>query len=254
MKIESDQTLGDDVVAQLAAIGITGTMFVELVPKQKDEPDVSPPLEFPTKYPVIPSKPSNLSKLMEGIDDMLGKINALNLDEISRKVGTTLDAISQAVADANIKGISSSAQRSLQNVEHALARDRWDRILSALDQAAQSLSTLMNKAEKSLDLTESSLATVDQILRDNQGLLHGTVEDLRLAAEDTRRLMEEGAELAQGSSETLSRLERHLVMIARNLERASANLERLTERAADNPSQVLFGEPPAPREERSQAP
>lgn len=251
MKIESDQTLGADVVAQLAAIGITGTMFVELDRKREDEPDVSPPLEFPAKYPVIPSKPSNISKLMEGIDDMLKRINALDLKAISKKTENTLDAISQAVADANLKGISSSAQRFLHNLEHALAKDRWDRILSSLEEAAQSLNIVMSKADRSLDITESSLAKVDDILSENQELIKATIHDLRLAAENAKRLMEEGAVLVEDSGEAFSRLERHLLDIARNLERASANVERMTERAADNPSQVLFGEPPAPREVQS---
>ena len=42
MKIESGQTLGRGIVAQLKVVGITGTMFLELDQKHKDEPDFTP--------------------------------------------------------------------------------------------------------------------------------------------------------------------------------------------------------------------
>jgi hypothetical protein len=191
---------------------------------------------------------------MEGVDDVLKTINAMNLKEISNKVGKTLDALSQAVADADVKGISTSARRSLEKIEYALDTEKWDRILSSLDKAAASLSLLMSKTDRSLELTESSLTTVDAILHENRDLIHSTMQDLRLAVRNANHLMEAGSVLVEGSDEALSRLERYLVNIARNLERASANLERLTEKAADNPSQVLFGEPPPPRETRPGTP
>jgi hypothetical protein len=39
----------------------------------------------------------------------------------------------------------------------------------------------------------------------------------------------------------------HLVVAAQNLELASENLNQLMELLADHPSQLLFGEPPKPR-------
>lgn len=46
---------------------------------------------------------------------------------------------------------------------------------------------------------------------------------------------------------TTARLERHLGVTGQNLEKASANLNRLLELLADQPSQLLFGEPPPRR-------
>lgn len=42
LKIESGQKLGGDIVAQLKPVGITGSMFIELDQKKRDEPDRSP--------------------------------------------------------------------------------------------------------------------------------------------------------------------------------------------------------------------
>jgi len=39
-----------------------------------------------------------------------------------------------------------------------------------------------------------------------------------------------------------------MLVVARNLEKASENLERLIDLLADQPSQLMFGQPPAPRQ------
>ena len=45
----------------------------------------------------------------------------------------------------------------------------------------------------------------------------------------------------------IRRQDRHLVVVAQNLERASEDLQRLLDVLANQPSQLMFGERPAPR-------
>jgi phospholipid/cholesterol/gamma-HCH transport system substrate-binding protein len=85
LKIESGQKLDQNIVAQLKSVGITGSMFVELDQKRADESDQSPPLSFPSEYPIIASKPSEISGLMGGFEEILNQIKALDLEEISGK-------------------------------------------------------------------------------------------------------------------------------------------------------------------------
>ena len=68
LKIESGQKLDENIVAQLKAVGITGSMFVELDQKRAGEADQSPPLSFPSEYPIIASKPSDISGLLGGFE------------------------------------------------------------------------------------------------------------------------------------------------------------------------------------------
>ena len=67
LKIESGQKLDDDIIAQLKAVGITGSMFIELDRRKADEKDRSPKLIFPAEYPIVPSKPSDISELIRGV-------------------------------------------------------------------------------------------------------------------------------------------------------------------------------------------
>ena len=81
-------------------------MFIELDRKNNGSPNLSPPLSFPSEYPIIASKPSNISKMLQSIDDALNQIRAMDLENISEKVQLTLNTIEQVMTNTNIKDIS----------------------------------------------------------------------------------------------------------------------------------------------------
>ena len=60
-------------------------------------------------------------------------------------------------------------------------------------------------------------------------------------------LLTRGSSLVSGTDETISNLMHRLLIVAHNLEKASINLNQIMETLADQPSQLLFGEPPMPR-------
>ena len=194
LKIESGQKLGSNMVAQMKPVGITGSMFVELDQKGKDEPDRSPHLSFPSKYPIVASKPSEISELFTGIDNLLNQLNAIDLEGISDKLKLTLVNLNQSIVDVDVKSISANLVSSLESIDQILEEQRWNSIVDSADSNLQEL-------EKTLMKLES----------------------------------------------ILSHLQRHLVVTGQNLEKASTNFNRLLEVLADQPSQLLFGEPPPPR-------
>ena len=122
LKIESGQKLGGNIVAQMKPVGITGMMFIELDQKKEDEPDRSPYLSFPSKYPIVASKPSGISDLLLGIDNALEQLSTLDLEGISDKIKLTLDSLNQAIADANLKAISTNLASSLEKASANLNR------------------------------------------------------------------------------------------------------------------------------------
>lgn len=194
LKIESGQKLGSNMVAQMKPVGITGSMFIELDQKGKDEPDRSPHLSFPSKYPIVASKPSEISELFTGIDNLLNQLNAIDLEGISDKLKLTLVNLNQSIVDVDVKSISANLVSSLESIDQILNEQRWNSIVDSADSNLQEL-------EKTLMKLES----------------------------------------------ILSHLQRHLVVTGQNLEKASTNFNRLLEVLADQPSQLLFGEPPPPR-------
>lgn len=232
LNIESDQKLDPNIVAQLKAVGITGAMFVELDQKKADEPDQSPPLGFPSEYPIIASKPSEISGLYGGLNKVLDQIKLLDLEGISHKIKTTLDNINQTVDSANIQRISKTVETSFERMERILADQRWNKILTAAN-------STLNRLEDLVSSKEQTIASA--------------IDDFSRAMQNANILLDEGSALVGGTDASVSELMHHLLNAARNLETASDNLDRLMEILADHPSQLMFGQPPRPRNVEAEA-
>jgi phospholipid/cholesterol/gamma-HCH transport system substrate-binding protein len=241
LKIETGMTLDTNMVAQLKSVGITGSVFIELDQKKPGEPDRSPPLSFPSEYPIVASKPSELGEILRGIDDILNKIKAVDLDGISAKVKSNLDAIETAVQDANVKTLSRKAERSLDLLNQILDGPQWDKILASTQDTIRAANEFFVKGNATLTHAENAFAQARGIIADKE-------QAIRQALENINTVLERTASLTTGADETLSLMRHNLMVSAQNLERASENLNRFLEVLADQPSQLVFGEP-LPRRE-----
>ncbi len=247
LKIETDMALTKDMVAQLKTVGITGSMFIGLDRKKEGEPDLSPHLSFPSEYPIVASKPSEISKLLQGLDDVMKQIKAMDLEGISDKIKLTLANANQVMADANVEGISRNITSVLTAVRRILDPKKWDGIVASLEKSSRSLTVVMDKAKIGLDRINQAVGRADNMLVRNREAIQGAIVDFKKAIEKSHLLLEKGTSLVQGTNDSLMDLARHLLVVTQNLERASDNLNRLVELVADQPSQLLFGEPPPPR-------
>jgi len=247
LKIESGQAIYRNIVAQLKSVGITGSMFVELDRPKAGEPDRSPSLNFPSKYPIIPSRPSEIGELISGINSVLDQIKSLDLQAITEQVKATLGTINQKVSQANVKRISDRIEASLARVKYILDNQRWNQILDSVNQGLQSFETLVTDADRSLDRVDKTIVRVDGIVIENQKPIKAAIDDFKLALQRANDLLMRGSSLVSGTDESISNLMQRLLIVAHNLEKASINLNQIMETLADQPSQLLFGEPPVPR-------
>lgn len=241
LKIESGLKLEDnleDIVAKLKSVGITGIMFIELERKKDDEPDLSPEINFPSEYPVIATKPSNISQIIKGIDNVLDQINALDLQEITAKFKTTLDTINKTVEDSQIKKISSDIRSSLDKVEVILNTKKWDNVMKSIGSASSSFDNFAVNADK-------TVSSIDSIVEENKKEFTEAISNFKHTIKHADTLMGNGSELIKNADVKLSTLQRQLFITLQNLEKASYNMNRLLELIADQPSQIIFGEPPS---------
>jgi phospholipid/cholesterol/gamma-HCH transport system substrate-binding protein len=247
LKIDPDQTLDKDIVAQLKSVGITGSMFIELDRKKNGESDLSPSLSFPSKYPIVASKPSNIHKMLHSIDDALTQIRAMDLEGISGKIQLTLDHINRVIADANVKVISRKIETSIGSAGHILGDKRWNGIIASVAQAGDSLNEIMDKTSSNLSRVENTINRLEGITVEKEQTIKTAIEDFKQAMENANALLKKGNFLTEKTDDSLSLIKGHFLIIAQNLEKASENLNRLIESVADHPSQFMFGEPPMPK-------
>ena len=247
LKIESGQTLDSNIVAQLKSVGITGSMFIEIDRKKAGEPDQSPKLNFPTKYPIVASKPSEIGELISGINAVLDQIKSLDLRGITERIKLTLENIDQKVSQADVKRIADSLEASLGRVNQLLNDQRWNRILNSVDQGVLSFNSVIKSANRSLDQVDKTIVRIDGIVEEKEKTIKTAIDGFKLAMQSANDFLKKGSSLINGTDASVTNLMQYLLIVAQNLEKASENLNQILELLADQPSQLIFGEPPVSR-------
>ena len=221
MKIQLRGELEKTVVSELKTAGITGIVFVELDRIDPAEPPRSPQIEFPTEYPIIPSRPSEIRQILSSVERITEKINQIDFGAISNRM--------------------ESAARSAENF---FGGPRIQSIMFNLESATASL--------------DSTIGKVDKVMAEGQ--FEDVLGEMKAALVEARMLMKTTKDelgemkLAQTAGkadrlvENLDRRTRAMSLEIRatseSLRRASENLERLLDRLSNNPSDLLFSSPP----------
>jgi len=213
MKINIRGGLQKNAVAQLKSAGITGIMFVELDLRKPDEPNLSPKIDFPSEYPIIPSRPSEMQRLVAGANEIVQKFNQIDAKGISDQLIATTKAAQELITSKQINSILARVDAAAGNLDRLTARA--DKILG---QAG--LDKTMAEAREAIKGAQAMLATVnDQILA------------MKLPA-----TLGEAREIG-----------RELQATSQNLRQSSETLEMFLQRVYDRPSDLLFGKPPKKR-------
>jgi phospholipid/cholesterol/gamma-HCH transport system substrate-binding protein len=213
MKINLKEDLPKTVISQLKVAGITGLVFVELDRQQKGEAEKSPKISFPSEYPIIPSRPSEIAKIMGGVTAVVDKFSAMDTRGI-------FDSVKSAVAQIEIFFRGKDMETIIANVKTLTGylKDSSKRIDELI--AAGKLEEILAEAHKTLQESKKLMAAVQEEMK---GL------DLRETLRQTRSIAGE----IKGTSE--------------NLRQTSETLEAFADRIKDRPPDLLFGKPPKKR-------
>jgi phospholipid/cholesterol/gamma-HCH transport system substrate-binding protein len=213
MKINMKDDLQKNAVAQLKSAGITGIMFVELDLRKPDEADLAPKIDFPSEYPIIASRPSEMQRLVAGVNEIVEKFNKIDAKGISDQLIATTKALEELIKGKQITSILARVDAAAGNLDRLTARA--DKILgeSGLDKT-------MTEAREALTGARSLLVTVNgQILGMN---LPATLAEAR-------------------------EIGRELQATSQNLRQSSETLDMFLQRVYERPSDLLFGKPPKKR-------
>ena len=247
LKIESGARPGENWVAQLTSVGITGLMFIELDQATEEETSLSPKIDFPTEHPVIPTKPSGIKQFTEGVSELLDKLQVIDFVAIADGARGAVDRFNRALDDAEIKGLSGDLRAAIQSADALVSDPRWQRIMAAGEDAAKAMADLSRSADGAVFKVARSVDSVDRNFEAMKTDFRQAMADFRAAVAKADRFFEEGADLAEDGKQRLARTERQLAVTLRDLRRSSEHLNRLLEEISAQPSRLLFGEPAPPR-------
>ena len=239
-KIESGLKPGKDMVARLKSIGITGIMFIELERSQGAENDGPPEINFQTRHNIIRTRPSDIKKMFDNIEDILAQVKASDIVGLFRKMDNTVDQINLSIKEARVAEVSSGIRTTFANTREIFDVKKWNRILNSLEDSSRSLDSLAGNADK-------TVLRVEKILSRNEALITESVTNLNVAVSNAGLLMKSSNELVQKADSGMINLQHRLLNAAKKIEEASENLNMVLELGSAQPSQLLFGEPVTPK-------
>ncbi len=213
MNISLREEAVKNLVAQLQLTGITGLVFINLDQQRPEDLELTPKLDFASEYPVIPSKPSEVRRLLGSAEEIVNKIKELDLKAVSEQVKATVGAIERFVESKELKGIMANVEAATANLKNLSGQ-------------------------------------IDKVVA--EGHVQKTLADARTALEGARELFSgfkkdlDAEKLPQLGSQTRSLLA-EVEATTEKLKDASDRLGQLADRLEYRPSDLLFGKPPKPR-------
>ncbi|MEJ2689805.1 MAG: MlaD family protein [Deltaproteobacteria bacterium] len=248
MMIESNIGIEKEMVAQLKVVGITGSMFIELDRGSEEDFSYSPVLDFPSKYPIIPSKPSEISKLFQGIDEVVQQINDLDLKGISERAKNTLDNINTNVEEMKLGALSKELRTTLANFNQNFSPERWEKLVSGIETAVGSLNQTIVAAGNTFSHADATIGDVRGVIDNNKKALTDAIAGFNELTVSSTLLMQDLQQLSGQSGYELSEVSEQLRVLLQNLDGTTKTLNKALGQLEKNPSRLIFGSPPPPRQ------
>ena len=206
--------------AQLQLSGITGLRYVEIDRRSGDALANAPALSFTPEYALIPSTPSQFKAIQEALEDIYGRVMSVDFAGISGDVRATLQATDQLLRDERVQKIVNN----LADVTDAAAR-----VTLNIEKATEGVALAPVVAE--LKSTTGEAKALLHELRDG-----ATGHELRAALREL-----------DGLARTTQSFVLDVQSLIERLNRTADNMQQLTDALSQQPSRLLFSQPPPTR-------
>lgn len=220
---------GDEknLTAKLRSAGLTGIVYIELDRMGDDEAPLSPKIDFPTQYPVIPSRPSDSKYILSMVDNIISEMNKIEIKSIFQEVKGIVTGIDRYVNGPKIKSIVDHLESTTARLDHAV--EQIDKVM-----AEGKLGDVLKEAKGTIVDTRALI-----------GKMREDLEQMKLA--DTAG---QAKQIVAGVDKSVKDMTHDLKNTLDNVQRASENLDILMDKLRDDPSDLLFSQPPpaSPRE------
>ena len=224
MKIELEGDLQKQTVATLKTAGITGIVFIELDRLKPGDLSNSPKITFESKYPVIPSRRSDISRFFADTGVIL-----------------------QSIKDMDIRGISEQLRNTTKAVEDFLEGKRTSNIMTNLESTSANLNQAIARINKTVNEGK-----VDRAVNETMGVLTDARQLIAQAKNEIEALnLKEKSSRTDNLIDNMDKKTKAIINelqdTSENLRVTSENLQKLSDNLQRNPSELIFSKPAPPR-------
>jgi phospholipid/cholesterol/gamma-HCH transport system substrate-binding protein len=245
LKIESEIKPNDDgqnLVAQLKSVGITGLMFIEL--EQKTAGDRAyPSLNFKPEYPVISTRPSEISKIFKGIEDIFNLFRGLDANTISNQLTEALKKINQTIDDAKLAEMVNEFRTTIKEMQKLVSSDKMDQLFRSMEKTSNNFSKMAINADGGISDIRQTVGRLDRAISSSGPNIQEITTDLKASARQVKQAMETATALLANTDRQVDSIQRQVSVTLERIDRASATMNRLLNQLSNQPSQVIFSAP-----------
>ncbi len=173
MKIDIENDLQKLTIATLKITGITGIVFIELDQLKSGDLANSPKITFKSRYPVIPSRRSEISRFMADTDVIMQNVKNIDFNGISNQLKNTTKAIENFV-EGKMDRVATETLEVLSETHQLIG------------QAKNEIAAL--KLQEKADQTDTMLKDIDKKSKAITNALQDTSEHLRVTSENLQKL------------------------------------------------------------------
>jgi len=224
MKIDLEGDLQKQTIASLKTAGITGIVFIELDRIKPGELADSPKLSFEPDHPVIPSRRSEISKLITDTNEIMQNVKKIDFEGISTQLKNTSQAIENFVEGKRITNIMTHLENTSARLDETIAGINKTVAEGKVDRAVTEALGVLTDARKLIGKTREDIEALN--LREKSAQTDAILQDI-----DKKTKI-----ITTGLADT-----------SENLRVTSENLQRLSESLNRDPSDLIFTKPAPPR-------
>jgi phospholipid/cholesterol/gamma-HCH transport system substrate-binding protein len=245
LKIESDIKPDgdtDNLVAQLKSVGITGLMFLELEQKGTDA-EAYPPLSFEPQYPVIDTRPSEISKFFQGIEDIFTMFRSLDADTISNQLTSILKKVNKTIDDARLDELAVEMHTAVKSFQDLVKTEKVNRLLASLEKTSGNLNAMAVNADGGITEIRATVDRLGEVIDNSGGDMEGITADLKASTMEIKHAMQTATALLENTDRQVDTIQRQVLVTLNRIDRAADTLNRFLDQLANQPSQVIFSAP-----------
>ena len=254
---------------RLTTQGLTGVAFLEM---DFFDPEQNPelPISWTPRAIYFPSAPSTMSRIEEAINtigNVLQQLRGESFQEFTTRLGNFFDTLNKSLEEADVETIGQLIVMNLEELHAGLARihelvadpaaetiipDAAGAVASARramegseDEFIKTVQEMHDAAEQ-LKLTMQSLDELlaSPELQDAAATLPGTIQNVHEASADVRRGAVQLERLLRNLSDLVAADSDNVGAILEQTRTLLDNLNAITGDMRQNPSRLIFGEPP----------
>lgn len=204
---------------QLQLSGITGLRYVEIEKHTGSALEEMPKLSFTPDYQLVPSTRSDFKAIQSALGDIYNKVMSVDVEGVTNDIRSVLQSANKVLNDPRIDSVMGNLEVSSKSTTKVVAN--VERMTNDVQ--------LKPAVENATRATEEARALFANLNGE-------TRKQLGEAAEQFNRLAESAQQVVVGLQLTLDRLDRTV-----------GSLRTLTEQVREQPSLLLFSEPPEQR-------